>query len=335
METLEQNRDDFLPTTVIGADAARAAVERAIDGYLADRRLRIPEFTRRHFGVRGALRIHRRALGADLLRAPANVLLAVPALASSSLAFGMRKAGWRSASDWLGRRRFLMETDVAREIGWLVQTDLLELPSRMGDRESRRDALLEKILSDPEIDRALWPLLIRLGKRADDPAFRSRLEDMLVTYAGTRAAAAEIASSLASLGAGAIVFNKFTPGALSLGPALAAGLAHSMAVASFPLGGGLGAMWYGFFPAVASPALVAGMTGAVLGGMAVFAAFAGIVTDPVQKAVGLHQRRLCRLVGALETVLKGDGEGRLVVVDHYVARLLDLVDVLRAATRLA
>ncbi len=335
VDAVDEDRDNSVPAAVLDVAVARAAVERAFDGYLAERRARIPDFTRRHFGLRGSIRLHRHAVGADLLRAPANVLLAIPALASSSMAFGLRKAGWRSASDWLGRRHFLLETDVAREIAWLIQTDLLELPARQKNRESRHDALLVRVLDDPEVDAALWPWLVKLGKRADDPNFRAHLEDMLVTYAGTRAAAAEIAANLASLGAGAMVFSKFTPGALSLGPTLAAGLAHSAAVASFPLGGSLGAVWYGVFPVAASPLLVAGMTGAVMGGMAVLAAFAGVVTDPAQRALGLHQRRLNRLVGALETVLKGEGEGRLVVVDHYVARLLDLVDVLRAAARLA
>jgi hypothetical protein len=59
------------------------------------------------------------------------------------------------------------------------------------------------------------------------------------------------------------------------------------------------------------------------------------VTDPVQRRLGLHQRRLERLLDALEAGVRGSGPGRFQVRDHYVARLLDLFDVLGAAFRLA
>lgn len=41
----------------------------------ADRRSEIAAFVQTTFGLRGTLRLHRFAFGADLLRAPANVLL--------------------------------------------------------------------------------------------------------------------------------------------------------------------------------------------------------------------------------------------------------------------
>ena len=64
-------------------------------------------------------------------------------------------------------------------------------------------------------------------------------------------------------------------------------------------------------------------------------AFAGVVTDPVQRHLGLHRRRLERLVDSLEAELKGRGDSRFVVRDHYVARILDLMDILRAAYKVA
>jgi hypothetical protein len=67
----------------------------------------------------------------------------------------------------------------------------------------------------------------------------------------------------------------------------------------------------------------------------VMVAFSGVVTDPVQRRLGMHQRRLHRLIDCLELELKGRGDSRFTVRDHYVARVLDLLDVLRAARRLA
>ena len=68
------------------------------------------------------------------------VLLAAAALA--------RRVGWRRAADWLGSRQLLRETDVAREIAWLVHTELLRLPNRQDRRESARDALAEEVFGE-------------------------------------------------------------------------------------------------------------------------------------------------------------------------------------------
>ncbi|MCY4500924.1 MAG: hypothetical protein OXE57_05125, partial [Alphaproteobacteria bacterium] len=45
-----------------------------------------PDFVRRNFRLRGTLELHRRAVGRDLLRAPANIALAGPNLALEAAA---------------------------------------------------------------------------------------------------------------------------------------------------------------------------------------------------------------------------------------------------------
>jgi SAM-dependent methyltransferase len=322
-----------LPMALSPAMAA-AALDRAIIRYIGKRQDMIPGFVDRHFGLRGSLRLHRRAVGWDIVRAPTNVALAVPALGTAMLAGGLRKAGARRPADWLGRRHILLKTDVAREIEWLLHTEFLELPFAQRDRLFERDALAEEIVADPMIERALAQALVVLGRHANDPGFRERLTDALGTYTGSRIAASEISTSLLSLATGAVAWQQFTPGALSLGPLVAGSVAHMLAVSSFPLGSTAGALWYAMFPAAASPLFVAGVTGSVLAGAALLTAFAGVVADPVQRRLGLHRRRLVRLVDVLEQQLRGE-DARMVVRDHYVARLLDLFDLLRVAYRLA
>ena len=64
------------------------------------------------------------------------------------------------------------------------------------------------------------------------------------------------------------------------------------------------------------------------------AAFSGITADPIQRRLGLHRRCLLRLIDALERRFSGDGEAGFVVRDHYVARLLTLLELLSSAYRL-
>ena len=316
-----------------GSDAAaRLIVEEAAARYCEARRARIDEFVDRTFSLPGTLQLHRRALGWDLVRSPANLALSAPHLAARVSAGLARRAGLAPAADWLDSRRYFLQTDVARELEWRLFTELLELPIRQGERVSERDALAEEILGDPRIaagggDAPRSP--------AEHEEFRAWLTGAASTYEGTRVAAADLTTAAVSAGVGALAFKKLTPGMMSLGPATAQVLVQHAAIAGFPLGSGAGALWFGVFPAAAPAALTIGLTGGLLAAGAVVGAFAGVVTDPIQRRLGLHQRRLGRLIDCLERELTGRGDSRFVVRDHYVARTLDVIEALGLAWRAA
>ena len=227
------------------------------------------------------------------------------------------------------RRRY---QDLARELIWRLHSELLELPYDDGRRRTAKDALAEAILADPRVAAAV-DVLAAAGRHAHDPDRQARLRRILERYAGTRAAAADLVNNVLLASAGMVAFQKLTPGTLTLGPVIAATLAQQAAVASFPLGAGLGSIWYGLFPAAPSAGLVAGATGGLVLLTASTAAFAGVIADPVQRAFGLHQRRLHRMIDAIGRELEGDSDAAFHARDHYVARIFDLIDLARATYR--
>ena len=313
-------------------DAERVFREAAMR-YIAARRAAVRPFVDRHFGVRGAARLHRAAIGGDILRAPVNLALAVPNIAAKLGGAAVRRWGRRPAPEWLDGRDLFIRTAVDREIEWLVHTELLQLPFQQGDRVSDRDALAEAIVAHPEVVEAMNAAVELLESPTRDPEIAARLMENLRRYTGSRAAAADMVAAISSMGVGGMLFHQLTPSALSLGPALAAVVAHHAAVVGFPLGAGLGGVWYSMFPVVPSTTLVVGMTGGLLAGVAAAAAFAGIVADPVQRALGIHERRLHKLIDALEADLLGARVGRFTVRAHYFARLVDFFECVRAAYR--
>ncbi len=319
-----------------GIDQATAEriFREAAASYIAARRALIAPFVKSHFGLAGAFRVHRRAFGWDLLRAPGNLALAVPHLVIRIAESGARRGRATGLADWLGGRTLLMTTDVEREVEWLIFAELLELPYARNGRTSERDALAEAVLAHPEVEAALDEARETIAARGRDPEFRQRLDDNLRRYTSSRTAASDITAAFSTAGAGAVMFQQLTPSALTLGPMVAAVLAQQAAVAGFPLGAGLGAVWYGAFPAAPSVGLVLGVTGGLMAGVAAAAAFAGLITDPFERWTGLHRRRLVKLIDALEADLKGAGEARLTVRGHYVARLLDLFEGARVVVRL-
>lgn len=324
-----------LPARVVDEATVRRAVDAGIAAYFADRRTRIQPFVDRHFSSRGALRLHRRALGWDILKAPANLALAVPQTALKAAGAAAGRFGATALARRLNERNLLLKTAVAQEIEWLIVTEFLELPHRQGERRSSRDALAESILSQPAILEAATEALVALAPNSDNEAFRRQLDEAVATYTGSRGAAAEITTSLFSLAAGATLARQLTPGALSLGPSLAAALANKAAIGAFPLGASLGNIWYGLFPAAAPSLLTVGLTGGIVAVVAIASAFAGIVADPVQRRLGLHQRRLGRLLDALERQMRDPAAPGFAARDHYVARVMDLFDVIGFALRLA
>jgi hypothetical protein len=310
-------------------ELAGAIVHDAMHRYIESRRGRIEAFVDRHFTLAGSLALHRRALGLDLLRAPANLFLAGPALAVKLIAWAARRGGMERVAAWLAGRRLLLQTEVAREIEWLVATELLEIPCRRRDRVSNRDAIAETILAD---ERAAALLVAPAGA---DPDFRRQLAAAIESYLGSRTATAEIATGFVAAGLGALVVKQATPGLVTLSSALAGMIAQQTSIAAFPLGASLGGVWYSLFPAAAGPGLLAATTAAVFIGGAMLAAFSGVVTDPLQRRLGLHRARLERLLQVLEADLCGEPGRNRLMRDHYVARLVDIFDLVALAMRVS
>jgi hypothetical protein len=308
---------------------ADAIVRDAAHRYFASRRDRVDAFVDRHFTFCGSLALHRCALGWDLIRAPLNLFLAGP---SVGLGLAGRAARWGHSyrlASWIARRRLLLETDLAREIEWLVANELLEIHGHRHDRGSYRDALAETILAD---HRAAERLAAPPGV---DDELRGRLAAAIDSYVASRAAMTEIATGLVVAGVGALAVKQATPGLATLSWALAATIAQQAAITAFPLGATLGALWYGWFPVGAGPGLLAAVTAGVAFGCAVLAAFAGIVTDPIQRCLGLHRRRLLWFLQMLESAFDAECSGRSTLCDQYVARLIDLFDLAASAWRVA
>src|SRR5919201_7016134 len=308
------------------------AVEHGMEAYITSRRARIPVFIDRHFSFRGALALHRKTFARDVYKHPVNLVWGLPVALVKGAADLLEKAGAKRTAQWLHRMPRGIPTVLHKELQWLIYTDLLELPYVHEDRASHRDALMEHILAEPRIAALCAEYVAQLQSVADRPAFRAALERHLEEYGKTRGAVSELAGSLLNLAAGYAALRKATPGALSAGTAAATAIAQHLAIAHFWLGATVGAWYYAVFPVAASAGLVAATTGALLAAGGVVTALAWIVLDPPPPTNGLHRRRLDRFVTPLGEELRGGGRGEDRVRDHYIARVFDVLELLRTAS---
>jgi hypothetical protein len=278
----------------MSADGTTDAIAAAED-YFAACRARVPAFARRHFGLLGTLRLHKEAVGLDLLRSPFNVLLVGPALFLRLFAMLVGWLGLKRLSRWLATRRLFVETRISRRIAELVAGELLGL-----------DRLAEH------------------GR--EPPAWAGKVEELVSEYVAARHAVAEMAAGALALVIGLVTLHAITPSAISLGPMIAREYAQANAVENFWAGRWAGGWYYSYWPAEASALEVVGATVLLMMAFAVATTFMGVITDPVQQALGLHERRLHRFVDTLERLATRDPGARLTLPDPYLARLADVVD---------
>ena len=319
---------DSLKTEIKKVDQS---INNAVDIYIESRRVKIPEFVNKYFSVKGALRLHKKALSSDLYKSPFNIFWALPYTGMKATAFLFKKGGNKIIPRIFEKLPRGFETNVQKEVKWLIYTELLEIPFQLGKRKSEKDALLEEILNQPEITAMFVQELAQINKKSKDPDFRKRLESNLMEYASSRTAAADLAGTLITLSIGATLFKQMTPGSMATGSAVAATIAHHTAVSNFVLGSTLGSVWYSIFPVSASAGLIVATTGTIMAAMAIITSFTGILTDPIQTKLGLHQKRLKKFVSSLDKELKGLGDSKFEIKDQYVARVFDILDVLKTA----
>jgi hypothetical protein len=296
----------------------------------AETRSRLDGFVAQNFTWPGTFRLHGAALGWDILRAPFNVALSPVFLLTRIAAYLFRRAGWRRFGDWLARRRILLPTTVAHRVEALIVTDLLGLPLAREADARDPSALAQAVLAAPQFQEA-----IQMQPSAEDAeTLGRRISAALGDYAGTRSAVAEMTTAICALAIGALVFRALTPGVISMAPGVANILAHTAAVETFPLGETLGGLWYGVFAADAPGWLVGVTFAGMLMISSVFAAFAGVFADPVQSRLGIHRRRLVRLLDTVERAIVGREDKAFTSPEHYYARFLDVWDAAASALRM-
>jgi hypothetical protein len=150
-----------------------------------------------------------------------------------------------------------------------------------------------------------------------------RSRKLIDDYTAVRSAVAEITTSLIVLLTGYALFGTPTPGIASLAPTVSTYVGHASAVTGFPLGSWLGGVWYGIFP-VSMPVSFVVLTGVILAMIAsLITTFAGLLADPVQAVLGIHRRRLMKLLDRL-ALTQGDTAG--LAPEHILARMADLSD---------
>ncbi len=306
----------------------------AVRRYIASRHERVRPFVDKHFTFQGSLRLHRHSLGWDLLKSPVNAVSSALTVAKYAGAKTMHAVGARRSARRLAEANLFIETRLGRELDRLIREELLEITWGLSESD-REDALMLEICKDPRIAEPLAEAMTVLMSHQQEVEFQERLTHTLEAYVGSRTAAADISVSLLSAAAGMAVFHKVTPGLTALTASVSSSLAHALAAQSFWAGPWAGGVYYSIVGVATPKLMMLGVFTGLLVPASILATFSGVLTDPLQRRAGLHQRRLHRVIDTVETQLLSDDAAPITFRDHYLARMLDILDLSQSILSLA
>ena len=308
-------------------DEITHAVERATQEYFARCEDNIPNFVNRHFRYPGAITTNRVAFGWDMLRAPLNLFWAPIYALVCVLKYATgrsRKLAWFHRTLQLVPSGF--STRVQQHISTLVVCDLLQHHENNEQVKTLKHYIIDSLEKVYESGNKAHPTHQQFHE-----AVEPLVDEALTQYQVTRTASADIANSLSCTVLGAFAFKKFTPGGVGIAIVLASILTKTMATQNFIFGKTLGGIYYRLFPPEPSLATLSIALVAVMTVLSALAAFSGIVTDPIQAAMGLHQKRLKKMLAHLEQDFLNKTQNSFRPKDQFIARIMDTFDMIKSS----
>lgn len=309
-ERLEREQASRIINKAITSGASR---------YIQGCESRIDDFVSHHYSFRGALKLHGHAVGWDLIRVPINIIWSV---ANVALALIGALAGWvglNRLKAWIKQCPPGLETDMDRQISWLIITELLQLPYEDRGRRHENDALMEEVIKDPSLQLLLDKKLEAFVSPSMQPDFENKLKAKLREYSATRIGSADLSGNAVLLITSKIATGQAAFGTLGAGTAASAAIAKSVAVSKFWLGSTIGSYYYAYVPVAASLRLLIAVTAFIAVILAFVSTFIGVLTDPLQAKLGIHRRRLLKLIAAIDEDLQGKGESNFELREKYMA----------------
>jgi hypothetical protein len=274
------------------ADLARALLhlDRCIDAYVKRCRERIPEFVHRHFSLKQTWAIQRRTLWVDLCVAPLNSAWAVPYLTIKKACGALATLGVPFAATALSHLPPGIRTGYERRIEELIRSELLEWDLAR-DLVDLPRGLMDDLRRYPEV---------RGFRPGQEPGADRPLRTIVQNYLSGRAAVSSVAGTLLTIACGWFVMGSTSVTVQQIAGGLAQRNARNRAVSRFFLGRRVGSAFYHVFPPQASQSEKMILLVVLIAAITVGALVCTILSDPIRKMAGVHERHLSKLVDDIE-----------------------------------
>jgi len=274
------------------------AFEECIARYIQSRRVKVDEFSERHFSLKETLEIQKKHFLADILLNPINSLWAIPYLTLKKVFETIDKMGWGHLTSFFDRVPSNIKTQYQKDIEWLIATELLEWPYKNNGQHSKKNALWDEFEKDPTIRK-----LIDSGQLSPNHLTGIDIKSELNKFSASRALVADLAGSAGSIALGWVMFGNSNLGVGGLGEKVARKIARDNASSHFIFGKKMGTTFYSIFPPQPTKGQILIATVAVGLLLTVFSLIASVLSDPIRKNLGLQKSKMNSLIDDLEKLL--------------------------------
>lgn len=279
--------------TVPDLDHAPVHVDRCIEAYATRCRQRIPEFVERHFSLDQTWHTQQPTFWADLLIGPLNSAWAVVYAAAKRVCGGLDTLGVPGMASALHKIPLRLKSGYQQAIETAIARDLLEW-----DLEGTSTSLPQGLTADLERHPAVQHLpAIR------EPATGRPIRAALSESSAGRALVSDLAGTTLTIALAWVAFGTIWMGLTEMADRIAQQNARTRLAARFVLGRRAGSVFYTVFRPEASALETAAILSALVAVVAVGAMACTLASDPILRALGLHQRRLAALVDRVEREL--------------------------------
>lgn len=253
---------------------------KVISEYISECRKRADRLSKDRFSLSDSWRIQKKFLLRDLAVTPINSAWSLPYLAIKKTLEILDKLGMTWAAKAASRIPSGIRTGYQKEMEYLICKEVLAW--NLYQRPNQLPEPIEKAI----------------------PGNHARtIKNLVDQFSTSRALVSDLSSTGLTLLLGKVLFGNTALDLQSMAYLFAKKKAHDEAASNFFLGKGIGSAFYDVFPASVNVADVRAFFVALLIALTVMGMICTLLSDPIRKKLGLHEKRLHTLLNDMEKEL--------------------------------
>lgn len=262
---------------------ALSTADACVGQYINERRQMTESFVEAHFTLERAIEVQKKTVLLDLLFYPVNALWSIPYLSLRKTIETLDKIGWTKFNKALEVIPSGFKTRYQKATEKLLAEEFLQI-EKFTENITRE---LEGVLTPEDFSRLKKQILTECAKEIEK-------------YTASQVLVSDITSTVLTLLVGRLFFGDSNLDILGIGSRIAHKMARDSAANSFFLGKGLGSVFYRVVPVEPSRTQIFLSTLAVGFFLTGFSLVTSVLSDPLRKKLGLHQKKLSSLLSHLE-----------------------------------
>ncbi|MGE5084697.1 MAG: DUF6635 family protein [Bacillota bacterium] len=263
-------------------------VDACIEEFFASKRADIDSFVQNHFSLQETWQLQKSTVALDIVFYPLNTLWSIPYLTIKKTVEIIDKLGWASINSSLNYIPSGFKTRYQKRTEDLITKNLIST--------SAAKDLLQAIDQSARISNSMSPTALNDLEYKISALIKKEIDN----HTSSQILVTDLITSAATLLAGKWLFGDSNLSIMGMGSKMARKFANEKASERFFLGKHAGSVFYKAFTVAPTKTQIYIATASIGLLLTVFSLAAAVLSDPLRKRLGLHQKKLNALMDSLE-----------------------------------